>query len=269
MAPISWTGPEPTSPIAVFLGDAPRKGRKKLLAIGIEYRPTPGDLNPEFPQLRHAHKDIRAFSKLCVEQGFSELVVMLDTPDQPEELQPKYHNIVRELRMLVRGARPGDKLVFCYSGHGIQTPTDDPGEEDGLNEHIVPMDYNVEGFISDNLLSSILVDCLSPGVSLLVIGDASNPGPILDLRHNWYIVKAALSGPQPFPPISPIETLVDMYLERVATSPWLLPQADVVCLSAAEKGSEAYQARHYSSIRFLLTVYGMAQRSSRKGQGNN
>lgn len=256
MTPASSTGTESTSQIAVFLGDAPREGRKKLLAIGIQYTPTPGDLNPEFPQLRHTHKDIRAFSKLCAEHLFNERVVMLDTPDHPKSFQPTYHNIVRQLLMLVRGARPGDKLVFCYSGHGIQMPTDDPGEEDGLDEHIVPVDYNVEGFISDNLLRSILVDYLPPGVSLLVIADACHSGTILDLRHNWYIVEAALSGPRPFPPISPIETLVDTYLERVATSSWLVPQADVVCFSAAEDASEAYEARHYSYIRFLLTVYG-------------
>lgn len=51
--------------------------------------------------------------------------------------------ILESLRWLVKGAAPGDRLYFHYSGHGVQLPTLDPdGEPDGLDEAICPVDFD-------------------------------------------------------------------------------------------------------------------------------
>jgi uncharacterized caspase-like protein len=42
---------------------------------------------------------------------------------------------------LVAGTRPGDRVIFYYSGHGSQTTDDGGEEEDGLDEILCPYDY--------------------------------------------------------------------------------------------------------------------------------
>src|SRR3954471_4829151 len=42
--------------------------------------------------------------------------------------------IVRALRDMIAGSRPGDHLLFHYSGHGTQVPSHDLDEPDGLDE---------------------------------------------------------------------------------------------------------------------------------------
>jgi hypothetical protein len=51
--------------------------------------------------------------------------------------------IVERLNLLVSGARPRDRLVFHYSGHGAQMPTRNPAAEvDKLDEVICPVDFD-------------------------------------------------------------------------------------------------------------------------------
>lgn len=50
-------------------------------------------------------------------------------------------NILSKLDWLV-DVRPGDFVVFHYSGHGAQVPTGDPSEPDGLSECICPVDFD-------------------------------------------------------------------------------------------------------------------------------
>ena len=47
------------------------------------------------------------------------------------------------LGWLLNGLRPGDRVLFHYSGHGAQVPTRNPqGEVDGLDEVICPVDFD-------------------------------------------------------------------------------------------------------------------------------
>ena len=51
--------------------------------------------------------------------------------------------IVDRLHWLVDGAKPGDRLFFHFSGHGVQVPTRNPaGEVDNLDEAICPQNFN-------------------------------------------------------------------------------------------------------------------------------
>ena len=51
--------------------------------------------------------------------------------------------IGKGLDWLVAGAKPGDRLLFHYSGHGAQMPTRNPRQEvDGLDEVICPVDFD-------------------------------------------------------------------------------------------------------------------------------
>jgi hypothetical protein len=51
-----------------------------------------------------------------------------------------YANIRVRINWLCSIAAPGDRILFCYSGHG--TPVESTTESDGWDEAIVPVDYD-------------------------------------------------------------------------------------------------------------------------------
>jgi hypothetical protein len=51
--------------------------------------------------------------------------------------------IIDRLGWLLTGVKSGDRILFHYSGHGVQMPTRNPqGEVDGLDEAICPVDFD-------------------------------------------------------------------------------------------------------------------------------
>lgn len=85
--------------------------------------------------------------------------------------------IMRALRDLIEEARPGDHLLFHYSGHGTQMPTTASDEPDGLDEVLCPVDFNWSDAtaIKDDDLSALL-RTLPAGVSMTCILDACHSG---------------------------------------------------------------------------------------------
>ena len=58
---------------------------------------------------------------------------------------PCFAKSVRQLHWLADGARAGDVLFFHYSGHGAQKEDPHGYEEDGMNETIIPVDFQSSG----------------------------------------------------------------------------------------------------------------------------
>ena len=80
------------------------------------------------------------------------------------------------LAWLVAGARPGDVLVFHYSGHGSQVPDRDGDETtDSLDEIICPYDLDWDDPIADDDLYAA-VRHLPAGVALTVVLDCCHSG---------------------------------------------------------------------------------------------
>lgn len=46
--------------------------------------------------------------------------------------------------------RPGDVLFFHFSGHGAQQEDPNGFEEDGMNETILPVDFEHAGMMTDD-----------------------------------------------------------------------------------------------------------------------
>lgn len=64
------------------------------------------------------------------------------------------------IQWLTTGMRPGDSLVFTYSGHGSRQ-RDYSGEEvDGYNETLCPVDFRQAGEIVDDELNHRLINPL-------------------------------------------------------------------------------------------------------------
>ena len=86
-------------------------------------------------------------------------------------------NIMKRLEWLVKGAKPGDRLVFHYSGHGSQI-RDREGDElkDNLDEILCPYDMDWDGtYIVDDDLGKIFSK-IPKGVNLEVFLDSCHSG---------------------------------------------------------------------------------------------
>ncbi|EIM89345.1 uncharacterized protein STEHIDRAFT_155021 [Stereum hirsutum FP-91666 SS1] len=154
---------------------------RRALLIGIRYKDTEG-----YGQLSEPHNDVDKFLKLLIDvYGYrkEDITVMKDDAGCVEErLQPMESNIRRELKALVQGAIPEDRLTLLFCGHSCQEAAtlEDHHEEDGYDEAIVTMD-NKE--ILDNDLKKILVSPLPSGATLTAIFDCCHAGTLLDLPH--------------------------------------------------------------------------------------
>ena len=88
--------------------------------------------------------------------------------------------IVERLNFLVNGARPGDRLLFHYIGHGAQMPTRNPAAEvDKLDEVICPVDFDWsdERAIKDKEFYKIFAT-VPEGVEFVWISDSCHSGDL-------------------------------------------------------------------------------------------
>ncbi|KAH9916023.1 caspase domain-containing protein [Fomitopsis serialis] len=163
-----------------------RHGARKALLVGINYNTQASRRDTDSQTLGKCHRDALAVRDLLIDSyGYktSDIVVMLDAKDYP---QPTHDNMILAIENLVKGARPGDRLVFMFAGHCCQIPCHHHSEADDFDEALMPMDHegtrNKSKLIIDNL-RQLLVNPLSPGVRLTAIFDACHSGTLLDLDH--------------------------------------------------------------------------------------
>ncbi|TFY63876.1 hypothetical protein EVJ58_g2982 [Rhodofomes roseus] len=148
-----------------------RQGARKALLIGINYD-TQASRDPDSTAtaLLNCHRDIVAMRKLlidCYSYKASDIVVMLDADNY---LQPTHNNMILAMDDLVKGARPGDRLVFMCESPAVNLHGFFLNEADDFDEALMPMDHegtrNKAKLIIDN-----------------AILDACHSGTLLDLDH--------------------------------------------------------------------------------------
>ena len=96
--------------------------------------------------------------------------------------------IKERLAWLVSGAQPGDELVYCFSGHGVQMAArNDAGEVDKMDECQCPYDFawSEATVLRDNYLSQVF-SRLPAGAHLTVISDSCHSGT---LAREWSPIK--------------------------------------------------------------------------------
>jgi hypothetical protein len=97
-----------------------------------------------YPDLHGAANDAERLCRFLLERGMPrERIRKLTAPqDGREEASesPTYENIVAEMERLHTKARPGDRILITFSGHGGRVPTRCPEEKgpDGIDEVLVP-----------------------------------------------------------------------------------------------------------------------------------
>ena len=169
--------PQPPAPVAATAADV---GRHKSLFVGINYPGTQAEL-------RGCVNDVFTMMKVARASGFdlANTRVLVDDHAFPARTgDPDKKSIEDGLKWLCDGARPGDALLFHYSGHGTSMKDDGSDEADGFDEALVPADYQRSGCIRDDWVFKIL-QALPAGVRLTAVTDCCHSGSICDLEHQW------------------------------------------------------------------------------------
>lgn len=145
------------------------------LLIGInEYRESPlrGCVNDV--------TDLADFLRARLDFAPGELTLLLDGRATREA-------ILRELQALVAAVRPGDRALLHFSGHGVQLPSTDAEELDGLDEAICPYDYSwddLEGsFLRDKDFRRELAK-LPADATFVWISDSCHSGTLTKMLFN-------------------------------------------------------------------------------------
>jgi len=151
-------------------------GTRKAVIIGINY------IGHKQGQLKGCIPDANNVENFLKSRGFPPQNIRKLTDDNPNAL-PTKANLMAAMQWLVAGAAPGDSLFFHFSGHGGQEKDRKGLEEDGMNETIIPLDYQQNGMIIDDVLHDTLVRPLPAGVRLTAIFDSCHSGTALDLPY--------------------------------------------------------------------------------------
>lgn len=198
-------------------------GHKRALIVGINYKDTGSDLKGCINDANNM------YSLVTDHYGFTDVKLLL-------EQDATTANIKDNLRWLVSGCRPGDTLLFHYSGHGSQIPdTSDPDNEpDSLDEIICPIDLDwKEKVITDDYLKWVF-DTVPAGVNLMVFLDSCHSGGSLDQDNQYQppVNTKDVVAPTPvrsvdryLPPPPDVQALIDELKLRPA--PRLVQSRDV------------------------------------------
>jgi metacaspase-1 len=75
-----------------------------------------------------------------------------------------------------------------FSGHGSQQKDTSGDEEDGMDEGLVPSDYERKGILIDDIIHK-MISSFNPKTKILFICDTCHSGSILDLKYSWGLDK--------------------------------------------------------------------------------
>ncbi|MEM9080869.1 MAG: caspase family protein [Verrucomicrobiota bacterium] len=166
----STTGPRPLKLSSLSKLTQPRKrppARKRAFLVGINDYPNPAD------RLEGCVNDVFLVSSVLQECGFpaNHIRVLLDE-------RATTPNILTRIEWLLEDARPGDQLVFYFSGHGARSPKYNADMAiEGYEERLVThdFDWSDETGITDQMING-LYSQLPYGVHLTFIFDCCHSG---------------------------------------------------------------------------------------------
>ncbi|CAD7970775.1 unnamed protein product [Amoebophrya sp. A120] len=159
----------------------PLTGRQKALLIGINYRGTRAELKGCINDVQNVYRLLTETFRWKTDQ----IRVLTDDGRGTFGEHPTKRNILSGLHWLTQDCKPGDVLFLLYSGHGAQQEDPHGYEEDGMNETILPCDFQRAGQISDDQMADIVVRPLPEGARLTCLMDSCHSGTGLDLPWTW------------------------------------------------------------------------------------
>jgi hypothetical protein len=190
---------------------------KKGLFIGTNYKNSPLSVQLSGPE--NDAINLSSFFKNSFH--FSECKTIIGS-------KASKYNIMEGIKWLLKDAKEGDLLFFHYSGHGTQITDFDGNEIDGKDEVLVPDDFKLNGFISDDELFKKLILKVPKNIGLVNIIDTCHSGSMLDLPNKY---------------ISKNDTILGQYSK-------MFIKGNIVSISASQDNQTA------SDVRTSTTSYG-------------
>jgi hypothetical protein len=189
-------------------------------------------------------RDALSMKEILLNSGYEEDNILLLSDDG---IRGTHYNILESFKWLFSDLRASQfggnnyppstksqKLVFYYSGHGMQIPDSNLDEDDVKDECLVPLDYITYGVITDDIIRSNLVNKCPSSSSLFCLLDACNSGSGCDLPWNLYYVNGS----------------VTKHKSRYSET-----RAKVICISAALDNELAYEIQDVNSYSALTAAF--------------
>jgi len=155
---------------------------KKALLIGNNY-------TGQSVKLTGCINDVNNVSNLLKTNcGFNSTNILIDASKEA---------MISGIKWLVSNNKPGDVLIFYYSGHGSMVKDTNGDEKNGYDEVLVPCDYVKNGIITDDWLYENLASKVSGGVTLWGFTDCCHSGTMCDLKYNLVpncVVRTGVQG---------------------------------------------------------------------------
>ena len=150
---------------------------KRALLVGINYVGTQNELRGCINDINN----VAAYLQGVRGYPSNSFIVMSDvTPRKPTRA-----NILAGFKELLQGVRAGDEMWFHYSGHGTLQRDTNGDEESGADSCICPLDFNQTGFITDDVIRSVLAALVPAGARLFIVLDSCHSGTGCDLRYKY------------------------------------------------------------------------------------
>jgi hypothetical protein len=159
---------------------------KKALLIGVNYVGTSSALHG-------CWNDVYLMKDYLSQNGYTSFTMMTDEDkNRNNNLFPTRNNVLQQISNFVRTARPNEKLVLYFSGHGGNRRDTNRDERDGVDETICVFSENKRTTISilDDELR-LLLEPLRSDASLRCFFDSCHSGTVLDLPYRWFIDRTA------------------------------------------------------------------------------
>ena len=155
-----------------------REKERRALCIGIDY------LYDGSLRLNGCLNDQTAMVSFLKQHCYFKDEEIVSLRDDTDGSMPNRRRIAYEMTSLVEWAnrRPGSSIWFSYAGHGTYRLDQSGDEVDGYDECLVPLDVRMSGVLTDDLLHKLLIEPLSPDVTLFILVDACNSGSVFDIR---------------------------------------------------------------------------------------
>jgi hypothetical protein len=158
---------------------------KKALLVGINYK------NIKGAALNGCINDIVNTSEVLIDTfdyDTKNITQLRDDTNVASSL-PTRANILSNLSGLVAQSSNLSELWFHYSGHGSQIRDTNGDEVDRLDEVLVPVDFQQNGFIVDDEIFTIVKNSKC---KTILIFDSCHSGSVCDLQWNYQYTNGSL-----------------------------------------------------------------------------
>ena len=154
--------------------------KKRALLMGLNYTGTESALGGCINDV----VNLKALLQDNFKYSESQITVMTDYGSGTN--YPSRGNIIAQLDKLVKSTiNDGlDEIWLSYSGHGSYTRDRNNDEGDGYDEVLCPLDYDKNGYISDDILHKFL-QRIPESCRVICLFDCCHSGTICDLKHKY------------------------------------------------------------------------------------